>query len=292
MCGYIPRECFRAARSPKTLSIAEVETRNAIKGTKDLADAVVGVHGAKEIHPAFQIVPNTNRYWESMLAEPVSDWAFSHIMAELDKRGTNATYSFYRMIRRVDGVGLSGKMFERKVHKFFQSITQPKSFTIWSLDNRSTTFNITFSSETTHDTFSALHGLAGQLVSSAKSSTSCYLVPQSPVFATFDSFLYQHNVSQHDCSSLIGLQITTASKHPISIKGLADVEKCLNRQVPQLKALRPTKATKLIILFVVPESAAGSFVRQGLEGAKKVGDWPMKTTQYILGLPEEEVLKS
>ena len=293
MCGYIPRACFAAAVSPEGLSTAKATIHNAIKGTEKLADAVVGVHGAQLIHRAFLIVPgsNTNRYWESCVAEPVSDWAFSDILTELDERGTNEAYNFYRMIQGGDGAGLSGKMFEKKVHRFFRSINQPKSFTIRSLDNRSTTFNITFSSETVHHTFSTLQRLAGELVLSANRCTSCYLVPESPVFATFDSFLYQHNVSQHDCSSLIGFQITTASKHPISMKGLADVQKCLNRQFPELKALRPTKATKWIILFVVPESVAGSFVRQGFEGAKK-GDWSVKTTQYILGLPEEEVFKS
>jgi hypothetical protein len=41
----------------------------------------------------------------------------------------------------------------------------------------------------------------------------------------FDLFLYQHGMSQCDCQPLIGFQITDAHDHPISVKGLADLQK-------------------------------------------------------------------
>lgn len=148
-------------------------------------------------------------------------------------------------------------MFEHKVHKFFRSITEPRRFTICSLVNCSTTFDIEFSSRMKHITFGATQCFAGQLASSTTDCTSCYLRPLSPIFPTFDSFLYQCTMSQPGCQPLIGLQVTTAHDHPISIKGLAAIQMCLVPNIPDPKALRPIK---WIILFIVPEFMMASFV--------------------------------
>ena len=182
-------------------------------------------------------------------------------------------------------------MFENKVHKFFRSITEPRMFNIHSLANRATTFDIEFSSKTKHLTFGATQYFTSQLASSITDCTSCYLRPLSPIFPTFDSFLYQCTMSQPGYQPLIGLQITTGRDHPISIKSLTEIQLCLKLKIPDLKALRPTVAAKWIILFVVPESMMASFGLQSIT-AKKYGHWEQKTAQFVLGLPEEEVMKS
>ncbi|KIM91763.1 hypothetical protein PILCRDRAFT_811037 [Piloderma croceum F 1598] len=67
----------------------------------------------------------------------------------------------------------------------------------------------------------------------------------------------------------------------------------LDPQVSELKAVQPTAATKWIILFVVPEPMAASFAKQRFENdAEQVAHWDLKTTQYVLGLPEREVIRS
>jgi hypothetical protein len=215
------------------------------------------------------------------------------MIAELDRRDADAAYNFYRTIQGThDSASLGGKMFVTKAHKFFQSITEPRSFTIRSIDNPSTTFDIEFSSTIAHHTFGADQALAGHLMSSIKNGESCYLRPLSAVSPSFDSFLYQHKMPRFGCQPLIALQMTTAATHPISIKGLARIQVSLKPEVPELNKLRPTTATKLIILFVVPDPIAASFVKQNIKNAKKVAHWGPKTTQYVLGLPVREVMRS
>jgi hypothetical protein len=213
-------------------------------------------------------------------------------MAELDQQGADAAYRFYQTIQGTrDSATLGGKMFEHKVHKFFRSIAEPRRFTIRSLVNRTTTFDIEFSSKTKHLTFGATQHFAGQLASSITDFTSCYLRPLSPIFPTFDSFLYQCTMSQPGYQPLIGLQVTAACDHPINIKGLTEIQTSLKYKIPVLKALRPTVAAKWIILFVVPEPMMASFVLQSITG-KKYGHWEQKTAQFVLGLSEKEVMKS
>ncbi len=129
--------------------------------------------------------------------------------------------------------------------------------------------------------------------------------PLSPVFPSFDSFLYHPGISQSGFSRLIALQATTAADHAIKIKGLEDVQTSLKPNVSGMKHLRPTIKRKMIILFVVPDTLGVIFAKQTIEGAKqaikdtKKGTkkekerlWYRKTAQYILALSEEEVFKA
>ena len=267
---------------------------NAIRATKDLPDAVRNVTTGQPIHRAFEIWPSPdNRSWECCVIRPISDWAFCQMIAELDRRDAEAAYDFYRNVQGTrDAASLGGKMFETKAHKFFQSIAEPRSFTIRSIDNPSTAFDIKFSPTITHHAFGAEQVFAGHLTSSVRNGASCYLRPLSPVFPSFDSFLYQHEMPQPSCQPLIALQMTTAATHPISIRGLACIQASLKTKVSELANLRPTTATKLIILFVVPDPMVASFVKQNIKDAKKVAHWDPKTTQYVLGLSVGEVMRS
>jgi hypothetical protein len=292
VCEYIPRQCFAAALSPDALSSATRVTLKAIGETEKLADTIAKVEHGEPIHSAFEIYPSPeSRCWINCLVRPVSDWAFYQMMAELDRRGADAAYQFYQDIQGSrDSAELVGKSFEYKAHVFFRSITMPRRFTLLSLDDRSTTLDIEFSSSTTHCTFGAKQFFTGQLASFANNHKSCYLKPLSRRFASFDSFLYQPDITQYGCQPLIAFQITTAYEYTINVLGLTDLQACLSPKVPVLQALRPTTAKKLIILFVVPEAIAASFVKMQFKG--KVAHWGRKTIQYVLGLPEAEVMRS
>jgi hypothetical protein len=152
--------------------------------------------------------------------------------------------------------------------------------------------SIQFTSDTKQ--FGTMKCFSGDLALSVKSETPCYLQPLSPVFPSFDSFLYQPRISQSGFSCLIALQVTTAEDHAIKIKGLEDVQRSLKPNVSGLKHLRPTIERKMIILFVVPDTLTVTFSRQAIKDKEKNKGplWYKKTAQYILALSEEEVFKA
>ena len=137
ICGCNPRECHAASPSPDALTIATQKVINAIVGTEDLAGAIRNVPTGQPIHRAFEVWPSTDiTAWECCVTRPISDWAFSQMVAELDRRDADAAYDFYRTIQGTrNSAALGRQLFKIKVHKFFQSITEPRSFTIRSIDN-------------------------------------------------------------------------------------------------------------------------------------------------------------
>jgi len=286
--GNNPRQCLGAAVSPAALSDTSKDIISAIKVCKDLHQAISQANTGEPIHRAFEIYPGLpSRQLASCLVRPISDWALSHMFAEIDRQGADAAYRLYRALEGCPaGAWLNGKLFENKVHRFFQSITEPRRFTIFSLEDRSINFDVEFSSETRHWNFGAIQHFSGQLATAVNDGHSCYLRPISPVFPSFDSFLYQHEISRPGYRSLIPIQVTGSRDHPISLKGLADTQKSLKHRVPELNA------GKWIILFVVPETMMASFVAQRFIDSTKYAHWEEKTTQYILGLPAQEVLSS
>lgn len=293
ICGNIPRRCFEAAVSSAKLCIATTAIKSAIKQTDKLSDTVINMNYDGKIHRAFQIHPSEDPFWESCLIELVSNWAFLEMMDELGRRSVNGAYKFYCAIRGSPNSSvLSEIMFENKLHPFLQTMATPRTFTIQSLDDRSNTLDIEFSSNIQHLTFGADEHFSGQLASSVHSNKSCYLKPLSCAFLSFDSFLYQHNISQSSFSPLIVLQVTAAATHDISIMGLEQLQKSLKPKISDLNNLRPTKARKMIILFVVPDTMGVNFVKQKIKDVEKVGHWYEKTAQYVLMLSEKEVFQA
>jgi hypothetical protein len=293
ICGYTPRQCFEAAVSPDSLRDATQAITTAIRDIKELY-TLASVHGGETVHRAFQIRPSPeSRRWNGCLIEPVSVWAFSQMMTVLDRRSMDAAYTFYCAIKGSSYAStLVGMMFKTKLHPFFRTLTNYRTFTIQSLDDRSNTLDIEFSSNTEHLTFGADQHFSGQLASSVSSNKSSYLKPLSRVFSFFDSFLYQPDMSRSSFSPLIALQVTTAATHDITITGLEKVQKSLKLKIADLKNLRPTKARKMIILFVVPDTMGAAFVMQKITGAKKMGHWDKKSAQYVLMLSEKEVFRA
>jgi len=281
------------AVSPAKLCNATRVIKAAIKQTTKLSDAVINVNRGDKIHRAFQIRPSEDRFWDSCLVEPVSDWAFLEMMAELRRRSVDAAYKFYSAIQgSPNSSALGRRMLETYLHQFLRTMQTPRTFTIESLDNRSATLKIHFTSNTNHLTFGAMKCFSGHLTSSVENNTSCYLQPLSPIFPSFDSFLYLPEISQSGFSPLIASQVTTIDDHAISIKGLEKVQRSLKLKVSELKDLRPTNARKMIILFVVPNTLGAAFVKQTINDAAKVGHWYEKTAQYVLMLSEKEVFQA
>ena len=89
--------------------------------------------------------------------------------------------------------------------------------------------------------------------------------PLSPIFPTPSRTNME--MFQPGCQPLIGFRITTARDHRISVKDLAAIQACLKPKIPELKTLRPTTEAKWIILFVVPDDMAASFVKQQFKDA-------------------------
>ena len=292
ICGNIPRRCFKAARSPAYILNAKTEIDNAVQDIHKSHDVIAGVKRGDTIDRVFQIYPsNSSRIGGSCVIQPVSDWALSVMMKELRRRNQGAAYKLYHALQGSPSSStLVGRMFETSLHLYLKT---PRVYIIKSLDDRRTTLDIYLTSNTVHAAFVAMKDFSRQLASSVKDNRSCYLKSSSPVFPSFDSFLYQPILSQSlGFSALISLQVTTAADHAISIKGLEKIQQSLKLKVPELKGLRPTMARKMIILFVVPDTLGAAFVKQRIKDAGKAGCWHEKTAQYILELPEEAVLRA
>ena len=288
ICGNIPRPCFKAAGSPTALHRAEGVIKKAIEKTDDLFKIALNMRNGDNvqiIYRAFQVRPasSEDRFWDNCVAEPVSPWAFSKMLDVLHKRSKDEAYRFYCTIKgHPEASVLRGKIFEINLHPYLK---HPRTFFIKSLDNPDTTLAIDFIVDAdNHLGFTDL----SQMLLSVKSDTARYLWPESPTFPSFDSFLFQPKFSDPRFLPLIALQVTTAAKRDIKLKGLQGVQRSLDD--PLLKNLRPKKNKKMIILFVVPEELEKTFGSQKITGAKaEVAPWYDKTAQFVLGLPEEDM---
>ena len=78
--------------------------------------------------------------------------------------------------------------------------------------------NIEFSSAVVHQNFGSEQFFGGYLTTSIQNQKSCYLKPLSPIYPTFDAFLYQHMMTQSEYQPFMGLQVTNAASHPLALK--------------------------------------------------------------------------
>ena len=195
ICGNIPRPCFEAATSSDGLRRAEYMIKNAIKNTKDLFMVTSDLQNGDDRHityRAFQVHPSPeDRFWDISIAKPVSAWAFLQMLNVLHERNRGDAYRFYcKIIAYPESSGLRGNMFEHYLHPYLKS---PRTFTIKSLDDGAATLNVDFTVNA--DNHLIFTYLSEGLVLSVKSNESHYLRPGSPIFPSFDSFLYQPEIS-------------------------------------------------------------------------------------------------
>lgn len=79
------RQCRKASVLPDVLTDVSDSINLAIKETTNLSDNMNNVATGQPIHRAFEIWPSPNsRAWSSFVIKPISDWAFSQMVAELD----------------------------------------------------------------------------------------------------------------------------------------------------------------------------------------------------------------
>jgi hypothetical protein len=129
ICGYIPRQCLKATSSPNALLTTTNEIKSAITETTKLRHAITSVSSGKPIHRLFQIYPSLpSRDWGQYFIRPISDWALSEMLAELDLRDAGAAYTLYQRIKgSIHAAELAGRMFETRVHEFFRSTLAPST---------------------------------------------------------------------------------------------------------------------------------------------------------------------
>jgi hypothetical protein len=296
VCGSVPRTCAAAALSAENLQVAETRIINALLASPDMARAINGMVGETGMpHTAFLVCPGpAGRLWEFALVKPVSDWAFQRIVEEMRVRGKETAYKFYTMIQNHPSASeIRGRFWELQIQRYFRSCTQtPRRFPVRPLgaNNPTAVSDVLFNLNRCCD-FSLPQAFEGHLVSSIRDGASSYLQPNSKIFATFDSFLYDPRAGQPGHLPLIGLQITTARKHPINLKGLTKLVESL-RRVPELMHLTPSSQSPLIILFIVQKPVGASWQKQDIvENCRVVNspDWDKKMAQYVLELDPEEV---
>ena len=135
----------------------------------------------------------------------------------------NWAYKLYHVIQGSPHASLLvSRMFEISLHPYMK--TRTYTITPLELEDRERQLNISFTPNTVYSFFGAMRDFSGQLASSAENHIPCYLQPSSPVFPSFDSFLYQPVESESAFSHLIALQVTTSDNHAISIKGLEKIQ--------------------------------------------------------------------
>jgi hypothetical protein len=58
ICGYTSRQCFEAAKSPRSLRDTTTVVTTAIRNIEKLSDFLANVNSGKTVHRAFQIRPS------------------------------------------------------------------------------------------------------------------------------------------------------------------------------------------------------------------------------------------
>ena len=285
ICGYNPWECCIAAGSPQALEDTSLKIVNAIKATTDLPDAMHKVATNQPIHPAFEIWPLAPCLITD-IEYPVSCNFRLVFLSDCHWADADAAYDFTEACM---GPVIVPHLVERCSKLKFRSCSSP-SLSLGALLYVLSTIHwqllISNALLLSHTTLLEL----SHLTSSVMNGESFYLKPLSSVFPTFDSSPYQHEISQSGCQPFIVVQMITTAAHPISIKGLTRIKACLKPKFSELNNFQPTTATNLksVILFMIPDPMMASFVKQNIKDVKK---WALKTTQYILGLLVQEVMR-
>ncbi|TFK59954.1 hypothetical protein BDN72DRAFT_905390 [Pluteus cervinus] len=298
VCGLVPRTCVAGAISAQALQHQMDSLTSSLKAISHniprLALAIqIGIHAPEQTFPHHVLhlhADDARPQLTSAIVRPVSQWALNAIDAELATSREGAALELYEQVQGASS--WCGNMWKRRVHAFFRSLPSERTFEIQSLDDRSHTLKITFPPAGFSLAFGPTQSFTGHLATCMQDPKhSAYLTPISPVFATFDSFLYQRDFKVPGFRPLVRLQMTDAETHPVGITGLQEVQALLKPDTA-LEDLCPLVPHKWIFVFVVPEHMAASFPKQTYkEPSKKqkdpVGTWDKKVSQYVLGLGSE-----
>jgi hypothetical protein len=273
--GFNPRLCFNASIADDALNQLIKDIRTSVFRSARKKDIGILFSESKESrmlsHSIFELSPaNDRRLFGDALVGAVSQWALNLLLEPYEQHRLDAAAEFYNSIANDPNAGsLRGRMWERQVLRYLDTLKKPHVFSVRSLDDSSITEwvypgpakRVVFQTST----------LTQSLLSEVQ---PIHLVPKDPNYAALDSLVYGPD-------GLTFNQTAVCTKHPVAVVGL-------KRNTP-LASLRPSKDNHWPLTFIVPDSIADSFTKQPLEGDTAKGEWASKVDQYVLGLREATV---
>jgi hypothetical protein len=215
-----------------------------------------------------------------------STWVLDKLLSAYEARMNDAAWEFYNTVEGSrDAATLQGKIWERQVHNFVSSRTNPLTLTAISLEGQpATPLTLDVPVGLCRRSFN-FQSFLGILEDAIQKRTPSYLVPLVPNFATIDSLFYKPD------EPFRAIQITKAPRHPVDVTGFKRIQQWMKPK-SLASPLRPSAAKPWHFVFVVP-SGADIFSKQSLTGTgTDVGVWGKKIQQFVVELPKEEVLKT
>jgi hypothetical protein len=230
---------------------------------------------------------DSNRLFNTAIFHAASTWILDELLLAYEVRMDDAAWAFYKAIEgKRDAASLLGRIWERQVHKFFTSRTDPFTLTATSLEGPpATALTLEVPVGIRRRDFDFRSYLA-ILEDAIQQRTAHYLVPIDPNFPTIDSVFYKPD------EAFYPLQMTLALNHPPKVAGFKRLQKWT--KLRSLAApLRPNANKPWHLIFVVPKGSGGTFSKQGFVGTETdVKVWAKKIRQFVLELPKDEVLKA
>lgn len=280
--GYNPRRSFQASFSVSALRtcVSDVEL-----GFKRLQNISITAFLAGQVsHKIFELSPADKfRLLGEARIGAVSAWALDVLLTRYEDKQKDAAAEFYYSITASPSAeSLRGRILERQLLKYFDSLKSPQIFPIRSLVD-SSIINWTYPGPASRFTFRSVLFASGLQLAVDKKEPS-HMVPNDPNFPAMASIVYDPSNG-----TLTFLQITTNPKHPVSVSGLKYIQSWLKVGTP-LARFRPSKSlTHWKLIFVVPFDLAAYFSAQRFDGDTDKGEWAGKVDQYVVGIKEDTI---
>jgi len=250
-----------------------------ISANVPILSVLTDTHGSKSLsHSIFELEPvDEFRSLDGAKVAAVSPWALDALLHFYEDRKANAAAEFYKLISGISWVGsLWGRVMERQLLKYFNSLLETHTFKICSLTN-STVHDWKYPGPTQRVNFEP-RSFTSSLLAAVDAKQPLHLVLKDPNFPVVDSIVYDPN------AVLTGIQSTITPRHPEVVSGFRRIQGWLTLRTP-LAELRPsTSGPHWHLIFAVPETMAQSFCQQGFEGDTTMHEWERKVDQYVLAV--------
>ena len=268
------------------LKLVVMDKINSIPRTTNILNLLHETYTSSDLsHSIFELSPSTENELRLLLGArvgTVSMWALDLLLKKYETHQADAAVEFFNSINGTPCAGsLRGRIMERQVLKYFNSLKGPQIFQLRSLADSSITQwkypgparCVTFQSQT----------FTTSLQSAVDTRVPIHLVPLDPNFPAVDSILYDPD------EVLTGIQVTIRDEHPVAVSGLKRVQGWLKLKSP-LAHLRPsTTGSHWRLIFVVPATVATTFKRQVFEQDNAGNEWYGKVDQYVLSISDDKL---
>ena len=253
--GFSPRLCFKASGGGIQLCHYENTVRQAVDraaSNRDIGTLVVSFQDSIMLsHTIFELSPrDDDRLFGEALVGTVSPWALDLLLGAYERQKSDAAAELYDSIAYMPGAGgLQGRIFERQVLKYLNSLEEPSTFSTRSLED-SKTAEWVYPGPAKLREF-LLTTFAQELLSAVENKKRLHLVSNDPNFSALDSVIYDPK------SGLTHTQVTTRTvDHPVAVSALKRIQGHLKRN------FRPSIQHKhWPLIFMVPDTISGSFRR-------------------------------